>query len=135
MRVDEFKQFVVHGFGARGIAGANGLRSAMAKMVAHEGASDGAESLLYRGNLDEDVGTVAVVGDHAFEAADLSFDATEALAIGGFDFGIDGDGFAFGGVGFAAAGGLRDTGDGYGHFYIPPRGILPMRVEGVKPRT
>jgi hypothetical protein len=73
-------------------------------MVAHERAGDGAESLLDGGDLRDDVGAVAVVFDHAVEAANLAFDKTEAAEVRGFDPGVDANCFAFGaGFGWLAA--------------------------------
>ena len=99
------KQLVIHRFGLGGAAFANGFGSTVAEMIAHEGAADGAQGFLDGGDLHEDVGAVAVFGDHASEAAGLAFDAAQALEIGGLDLRIDAEGFAFAGFAGARRGG------------------------------
>jgi hypothetical protein len=83
------------------LSAAQGFRGAMAELIAHQVARDAAQRFLDASNLRDDVRAVAVVFDHFLQAADLAFDATQAVAIGYFDFRIDGDGFAR--IGFARA--------------------------------
>lgn len=93
--VDEVEELVVHCLLLFWRACTDGLRGAVGEVVAHERARDGAQGLLHGRDLCDDVGAVAVVFDHAVEAADLTFYETKTAEIRGLDFGIDSRGFAF----------------------------------------
>ena len=80
----------------------------MVQVVAHQVSGYAAEGFLDAGDLRDDVGAVAIVFDHFLEAADLAFDAAEAVAIGVFQPGIDSNCLArFAGDCAGAVGGLR----------------------------
>ena len=55
--------------------------------------------------LHDDVGTVAVVGDHFLQAADLAFNAAEAFLVAEFQLRVDGDCFVAGADHASAIGG------------------------------
>jgi len=61
----------------------------MFQMISHQGLADGAKRLLHGRKLNENVGAVAVFFDHALKAANLAFDAAEAMKIRELDIGID----------------------------------------------
>ena len=107
--VDGFEEFVEHGFGLCFLAATQGFGGAVVEVIAHQVTSNSAERLLHAGDLSDDVGAVAIFFDHFLKAADLAFDAAEALQVGGFQFGIDGDGFARFGADGAGAVGARDV--------------------------
>lgn len=94
MLVDEFEQFFVHGGGLFFFAAPQGLGGTMIQMIFHQVAGNAAQSFLHGSDLRDDVRTIAVFFDHFLEATHLPFDATKALAIGGFQPGIDADGLA-----------------------------------------
>jgi hypothetical protein len=129
VRVDGLEQFVEHGFGFGFLAAAEGFGGAVVEMIAHQISGDAAESFLHAGDLGDDVGAVAIFFDHFLEAADLAFDAAEALEVRGFELGIDADRFTrFGAEGAGAVGagdvlrrGVR--GGNFGSQWIPPRAI------------
>ena len=66
----------------------------MVQVIAHQVAGDSAERFLDTGDLRDDVGAVAIVFDHLLQAANLAFDAAQALEVSGFQLRIDTDGFA-----------------------------------------
>jgi hypothetical protein len=82
--IDEFQEFVVHGFGLRFFGAAEGFGGAMVQVIAHQVAGDAAERFLDAGDLGDDVGAVAIVFNHFLQAADLAFDPPKAVAIGFF---------------------------------------------------
>ncbi len=84
MGVDHFQEFVVHGFGFFFFVAAEGFCRAMVQVIAHQVSGYATEGFLDAGDLDDDVGAVAVVFDHFLKAADLAFDAAKAVAIGFF---------------------------------------------------
>lgn len=94
VRVNESQKLVVHRFRLRFCAFANGFGRAVAKMVAHQRASNGAKRFLNRGDLDQDVGAVTIFRYHPFDAADLALDAAESPHIGGANLWIDSYGLA-----------------------------------------
>src|SRR5579863_469290 len=96
MFVDGFEQLVVDRFRFGVVARAEGFGRAMAEVIFHEGAGDAAEGFLDGGDLGDDVGAVAILFDHLLEAADLAFDAAEAIEVGFFDLRFDFDGFSSG---------------------------------------
>jgi len=51
----------------------DGLGGAVLQVVPEQKTGRGAQRLLHRGDLDDDVGAVALVLDHFFDPADLSF--------------------------------------------------------------
>src|SRR5260370_18650452 len=63
------------------------------QVIAHQVARDAAQRFLHAGDLRDDVRAVAVVFHHFLQAANLAFDAAQAVAIRRFDFGIDGNCF------------------------------------------
>jgi len=70
----------------------NGVRGAMAQMVLEQPAGDLAKRLVHGGNLDENVGAITIFFNHSLKSADLSFDASQAVEIGGLDLWIHGYG-------------------------------------------
>ena len=94
VRVNETQKLVVHRFRLRLRAFANGFGCAVAKMVAHQRASNGAKRFLNRGDLDQDVGAVTIFRYHPFDAADLALDTAESPHIGGANLWIDSYGLA-----------------------------------------
>jgi len=107
MRVNQFEQLVVHRLGFLLLAAAQGFRGTMVQVIAHQVACDAAQRFLHAGDLRDDVRAVAVVFDHFLQATNLAFDTAQAVAIGHFDFRIDGHRFAR--AGFAAARGVGST--------------------------
>src|ERR1700680_4896629 len=71
--VDDVQQFVIHRLPVLRRAGVERMGGAMRKMIAHQGAGHGAQRLLRRGDLSENVRAVAIVRDHARDSADLAF--------------------------------------------------------------
>ncbi len=63
----------------------------MAKMIEKKRFAYAAEGFAYGGDLDEDIGAVALLFDHLLEAADLTFDSLQAREIGASDIRIDRD--------------------------------------------
>src|SRR5215510_2225624 len=59
-------------------------------MVAHEFTAYAAQGFLHRGDLHQDVCTIAVFVHHLLQATNLTFDAVEAVQIAGLDLRIDG---------------------------------------------
>jgi len=111
VRVDHFQQLVVHSFGFFFFVAAHGFRGAVVQMIAHQVSGDAAQGFLDAGDLGDDVGAVAVVFDHFLEAADLAFDAAQAVAIGFLELRIDTSGFPW----LAGrAGAVGDSGAGQG---------------------
>jgi hypothetical protein len=94
VRIDEFQEFVVHGFGFRFFGAAEGLGGAVVQVVAHQVAGYAAKRFLDAGDLGDDVGAVAVVFDHFLQAANLAFDSAQAVAIGFFQLRMDGNGLS-----------------------------------------
>jgi hypothetical protein len=64
------------------------------QVIAHQLSPHPAKRFVDRGDLGEDVGTIAVLVDHLLESAKLALYATEAFEVSRFDFRIDLDGFA-----------------------------------------
>src|SRR5260221_5628696 len=77
----------------------------MVQVIAHEVARDAEQRFLQAGDLRDDVRAIAIVFHHFLEAADLAFDATQAMAIGRLDFRVNSDRLA--GVGVACTSGVR----------------------------
>src|SRR5258708_5718628 len=77
----------------------------MVQVIAHQVARDAAQRFLHAGDLRDDVRAIAIVFHHFLEAADLAFDATQAMAIGRLDFRVNSDRLA--GVGVACTSGVR----------------------------
>ena len=94
MRVNQFEQFVIHRLGLLLLAAAQSARRAMAQVIAHQVARYAAQRFLHAGDLRDDVRAVAVAFHHFLKAADLAFDAAQAVPVRLFDFGIDTSGFA-----------------------------------------
>jgi hypothetical protein len=93
VRIDQLQQLVVLGFRFHFCTFPHSLRDAMAEMIAHQRLADSTQRLLYRGQLSEYVGAVAVFLDHALQAANLAFDTPQPVKIRQFDLGIDARGF------------------------------------------
>ncbi len=92
--VHEIEQLVIHGAGAvAAIADRHG--GAVFQVIAHQQTADAAQRFLYRGDLHQNVGAVALVLHHRFEAAHLAGDAAQPADGGGFQLGVDGDGQLF----------------------------------------
>jgi hypothetical protein len=103
----------------------------MVQVIAHQVAGDSAERFLDTGDLRDDVGAVAIVFDHLLQAANLAFDAAQALEVSGFQLRIDTDGFAcFGADGTGAVCRCDVLGDWVGGNLglqcIPPRAIYTL---------
>ena len=94
--VDYLKQFVVHRLPVFLRTVTDRVGSAMSEMIPHEGSGDGSERFLHRGNLSENVGTIAVLLDHTLQPANLTFNTAQAAQVGAFDLIINGDRLAFG---------------------------------------
>jgi hypothetical protein len=106
VRVDSFEQFVEHGFGFGFLSAAQSFGGAVVEVIAHEISGDAAQSFLDAGDLGDDVGAVAIFFDHFVEAANLAFDAAQALEVSGFQLRVDADCFArFGADSAGAVGG------------------------------
>jgi hypothetical protein len=86
--IEEFNKFVELLVRLFGIAGLDGVGDAMVQVIAQQNLADATQSLLDGGNLGEDVGAVAVLPDHALEAADLAFNPAQALDQGCLHFGV-----------------------------------------------
>src|ERR1700680_4201548 len=71
--VDNVQQFVVHRLPVLRRAGVERMGGAVRKMIAHQGVGHGAQRLLRRGDLSENVRAVAIVLNHALDSANLSF--------------------------------------------------------------
>ncbi len=90
MPVHEIEQLVIHGAGAvAAIADRHG--GAVLQVIAHQQTADAAQRFLHRGDLYQDVGAVALLLDHRFEAAYLAGDAAQPTDGGAFQLGVDGD--------------------------------------------
>ena len=66
----------------------------MLEMVAHQVPRHTSERFLHRGDLGNDVGTIAVLLDHFLESADLAFDPAKPVLICLLDLRIDANRFA-----------------------------------------
>jgi hypothetical protein len=132
VRIDQTEQFVVHGVGFFFFGGAQGFGSAMLKMIFHQIAGHSAQRFLYRGDLHDDVGAVAIVAYHFLQAAYLAFNAAETLLIALFERGVDGNGFMAGPHEAGTLGG-RYMGGWFGrHLHYTPYGYLyPYPLFGV----
>lgn len=84
VRVDGFEQFVEHGFGFGFLAAAQRFCGAVMEVIAHEISRDASQSFLDAGDLRDDIGAVAILFNHFLEAANLAFDAPQALEVSGF---------------------------------------------------
>src|SRR5882757_2028676 len=101
------------------------------QMIFHQIAGDPAQGFLCRRDLHDDVGAVAVFGDHFLQAADLAFNAAKAFLVAEFQLRVDGDCFMAGADHAGAIGGGRMSSDFVGHSLIPSPGIYtptPYRV-------
>jgi hypothetical protein len=107
MRVNQFKQFVVHGFRLHLFSALQRFGSAMVEVILHQVARHTAQGFLHGSHLRNDVGAIAVFFDHFLQAADLSLDAAQALPIRVFQFGVHARGFSRPGARFASAIGKR----------------------------
>lgn len=85
--IHKLQQFVVHALCILGAA-FDGFRGAMAQMVPHQLFGNAPQRLLDRGNLGEDIRTVALLIDHALQTTHLPFDAPKPLQIACFHVGI-----------------------------------------------
>jgi hypothetical protein len=94
MFIDEFEELFVLIGGLLFTAAANGLSGAVVEMILHESAPDASQSFLYGGDLDDDIGAIALLFHHLLETADLPFDSAQALQVRGLDLRIDRDGLA-----------------------------------------
>ena len=94
MRINQFEQLVIHRLAFLFPAAAQGFRSAMVQVIAHQVARDAAQRFLHAGDLHDDVRAVAVVFHHFLQAADLPFNAAKPMPIGRFDFRINANRFA-----------------------------------------
>ena len=61
-------------------------------MVLKKRARDLAKGFVNCRNLYENVCAVAIFFNHSLKSADLAFDSTKAIEVGGLDLGVDGDG-------------------------------------------
>jgi hypothetical protein len=107
MRVDQFEQFVVHGFGLLLLSASQCFGGTVMQVVLHQVARHAAQRFLYRGDLRDDVRAVAVLFHHFLQAAHLAFDSPEAVLIGFLQNWIHTDGFASAGRAIASAIGQR----------------------------
>lgn len=87
---DQFEQFFILLCRLLLIAAANCGGGAVLEMIAHEGPAHAAQRFLNGGDLDDDIGTIALFFDHFLETANLSLNATKTLQVGAFDIRIDG---------------------------------------------
>ena len=71
--VDNIQQFVIHRLPVLRRAGVEHMGGAVRKMIARQGAGNGAQRLLRRGDLSENVRAVAIVLNHALDSANLTF--------------------------------------------------------------
>jgi len=94
MGVNQLQQLVVHRLRLFLAAAAQGFGGAVMQVISHQIAGHAAQGLLNAGRFRDDVGAIAIVFHHFLQAADLSFDAAQAMAIGLFDVRIDSHGFA-----------------------------------------
>ena len=86
--MDEFNKLIIDGLGLFAV-GAGSMTDAVAKMIAHQLPPHRAERFVYRCDLGEDLRAVAILFNHARQAANLSLDAFEAREVGGLDLWID----------------------------------------------
>jgi hypothetical protein len=94
VRVDQFEQLVVHRLRFLFFPATQSFGGAMMQVIAHQISRDATQGFLHAGDLRDDVGAIAVVFHHFLQSANLAFDAAKAMAIGGFNFGIDSGGSA-----------------------------------------
>src|SRR5260370_7495645 len=85
MRVDQFEQFVVHGFRLLLLSASQRLGGAMMQVILHEVARHSTQGLLHGSHLRNDVRAVAVFFDHFLQATDLPLNAPEAVLISLFE--------------------------------------------------
>ena len=88
MSVDRVEQFVVHRAGILRTL-RHRVCGAMMQVIAEERPSDTPQSFLYRGNLSNDVRTVAIFFDHLVKTADLTFYSTKPFQVGSLNGRID----------------------------------------------
>ena len=79
--VDHLEQLVVHRLPLVRRPGTNGVGCAVREVICAWGPGDGSERLLRRGNLRENIGAVAILFDHALDAADLTFNPAQLEAL------------------------------------------------------
>src|SRR5271165_3813008 len=93
-------------------------------MIFHQIAGDAAQGFLHRSDLYDDVGAIAVFANHFLQAANLAFNAAQALLIALLQFGIDSHG-PVAGANFTRTLGGASMGRGFrgSHQLIPSRGI------------
>jgi hypothetical protein len=96
MLVNQFQQFAIHRFRFLLVSAAQRFRGAMVQVVAHQVSRHAAQRFLDAGDLRDDVRTVAVLFHHFLQAADLSLNSAQAVAVGFLDFRVHVDRFASG---------------------------------------
>jgi hypothetical protein len=79
------------------------MRHAVLEMIAKESTANATQGLLYRRDLHEDVGTIAIGFDHLLQPAHLTLDATKAVQVLSLEVFVNGDGLAASGVQSASA--------------------------------
>ncbi len=94
MCINQFQQFVVHCRRFLGLPAFQGLRRAMVQMVFHQVSRHSAQCFLYRSNLHDDVGAIAIVRDHTLQSPDLPFNPPQPLHICRPQFRINSQRFA-----------------------------------------
>ena len=67
-----------------GVSGDNGVLDTVGDVITQNFLLDASQCRAYGGDLRDDIDAVAIILDHAGEAADLTFDAAQALQAGGF---------------------------------------------------
>src|ERR1043166_7681961 len=89
-RVDQFQQ-LVHACIPLGTSGAQRARDAMLEMILHQLPCLRSQRLVYRSELNHDLGAVTIRLDHLLQTAHLALDAPQSLEIALLDLGVDGD--------------------------------------------
>src|SRR6185437_251860 len=93
MLIDQVEKLFVHVGSLLFVAAPDRLRRTMMQVVSEQRLPYPAQRFLHRGDLNHDIGAVAVFLDHLLKPANLAFDSSQAFQIRGLDLCIDTCGF------------------------------------------
>ena len=94
MTVNRIEEFVVHDARVLGTL-RDRMCGAVMQVISKKRPRDTTQGLLHRGNLSNDVRTVAIFFNHLVETANLAFDSTQPFEVGGLNVRIDCNRLAF----------------------------------------
>ena len=83
MLINQFEQFLVHGVRLIG-SFHHRMSNTVPKVIPHQFPSDGAQGFLGGGDLDHDVGTIAVFLHHLLKTSNLTFESPQPAQVGRF---------------------------------------------------